>query len=262
MFIPRKARSTRKPRRKASKTAKPGKQFARKVLAVVEKKIETKYVADDIQKAVPVDCNIVIPADLVFAAPSLTEGVGSWQRVGQRISNIRGKTHFNFSIPYNYSASTNWVVRVYMLTSRQVKSFAQVSALPANSLLDNGNGTTEDWNPGTTQVVTLSQRPLSRENFSGKFRDFKLTKNSGSLNGDTSTLPPSSNGGHHPSDRQYTWNWSHKGTVQYDENGNVPTNFNPMFILVAFPYDNTPVPESLVSPVNATIRTEMYYKDG
>lgn len=236
--------------------------FAKAVLSVVNRKEETKYRADDIQKTVPVDVNINIPGDLVSPLPNLVEGTGSWQRVGQHITNVRGKTHFNFSIDYNYSASVNWVVRLYMLTSKQVKAYSQISSLSANTLLDNGDGTTIDWIPGSTQVITLSQRPLARENFTGSFRDFKLSKNSGALNGDSSTPPPSPNGGHFASNHQFTWHWKHKGKVMYDENSYLPTNYNPMFILVAFPYDNTPVPvDPATAPVKATIRTEMFYKD-
>lgn len=251
-------RAPRRPRRK-TKTAKPGKQFAKKVMAVVNKASETKYVANDIQKTVPVDTYISIPSDLTTVMPVLQEGAGSWERVGNRINNVRGRTHFNFSIPYNTSSAFNWVVRLYMLTSKQSKAYPP-SSLLANTLLDDGNGTTIDWDPTVTQVVTLSQRPLANENFSGKFKDFKLSKNSGSLNNDASTPPPSANGGHFPSNRQFTWNWSHKSALIYDEAGSYPTNFNPMFILVAFPYDNTTVTKE-PTPILATIRTEMYYKD-
>lgn len=247
------ARKTRVPKASSS--------FAKKVLAVVTRKEETKYRADDIQKSVAVDTYIAIPGDLTTPLPNLVEGTGSWQRVGQHINNIRGKTHFNFSLAGSDSASRNWVVRLIMLTSKQVKAYSQVSSLSANTLLDNGDGTTIDWHPGSTQVITLAQRPLARENFTGSFRDFKLSKNSGSLNGDASTPPPSPNGGHFATNHQFTWHWKHEGKVMYDENSFLPTNYNPMFILVAFPYDGTAVTEETASPVIATIRTEMYYKD-
>lgn len=240
------------------RAAKP--TFAAKVLAVVSKKSETKYVAEDIQKTVPVDTFIAIPSDLTTPLPVLTQGAGSFRRVGQTISNVRGKTHFNFSLPYNYAASSNWIVRVYMLRSRQVKSYPQVGSLPAATLLDNGDGTTLDWDATATQVVTLAQRPLAHENFIGKYKEFKLSKNSGALNGDASTPPPSSNGGHFATNHQFTWNWAYKGNVAYDENSNYPTNVNPLFILVAYPVDNYTVTKE-PSPVIATIRTEMWFKD-
>jgi len=246
---------------RARRAPKASKAFAKKVLAVVSKTEETKYVAQDIQKAVPIDTYIAINSDLVTPIPVLVEGTGSWQRVGQHIHNVRGKTHFQFSLPYNTAASANWVVRVYMLTSKQVKAFAQVTSLAANTLLDNGDGTTIDWDPSVNQVVTLSQRPLARENFSGTFKEFLLAKNSGSLNGDASTPPPSSNGAHYATQHRFTWKWQHKSKVMYDENSYLPTNYNPMFILVAYPRDGYSVVSKEASPVVATIRTEMYFKD-
>lgn len=246
----------------SKRTIHPSANFAKAVLTVVGKKEETKYVAEDIQKAALIDTNIVIPTDLVSALPNLGQGVGSFQRVGQQVSEVRGKTHFSMSLPYNYAPSSNWVVRIYMLTSKQIKSFNQRGSLAVNTLLDNGDGTTIDWDPGTTQVVTLSQRPLARENFTGKFREFRFAKNSGALNNDASTPPPAPNGAHYATSHQFTWEWKHKGKVLYDEAGNLPTNYNPMFILVSYPVDNYPVTVGPPNcPVLMTIRTEMYYKD-
>lgn len=257
----RNIRLTGKPtgRPRKAQEAKPTKAFAKKVMAVVNKEEETKYRADDVQKSQDVGVGLAVPTDLVSALPTLSQGVGSFQRVGQQIDNVRGKTHFSFSIPSSYAATTNWVVRVIMVSSRQVKSFAQIGSLAAGTLLDNGDGTTLDWNAGTTQVITLSQRPLANENFKGSFREFRLSKNSGQLNGDTSTPPPSANGGHFPSNAAFTWNWKHKGKLMYDETATRPNNYNPMFLLVAYPLDYSAIGEQ--APIKATIRTEMYYKD-
>lgn len=246
-------------RLRAKRATKPTRAFAKKVMAVVNKEEETKYRADDIQKSQDLGVGLAVPTDLVSALPTLNQGVGSFQRVGQQIDNVRGKTHFSFSIPSSYSATTNWVVRVIMLTSRQVKSYAQIGSLAAGTLLDNGDGTTLDWNAGVTQVITLAQRPLANENFGGSFREFRLSKNSGQLNGDTSTPPPSSNGGHFPSNAGFTWHWKHKGKLMYDETSVRPNNYNPMFMLVAYPLDYSTIGEQ--APIKATIRTEMYYKD-
>lgn len=260
----------RKPRsrmmRKKTTTTRPArlsKPMALAVKRLVSGSAETKYVAAQLQKAIPVDTFISInpTTDLVSAIPPCVEGVGSFQRVGQRISNIVGRTHFHFSLPYNYGASSNWIVRVYMLTSVLVKGFDGVPALSANTLLDKGDGTTSDWDPTTDQVIELSQRPLSNENFRGHFKEFRLSKNSGALNGDSSTPPPSPNGGHYSTYHNFIWNWKHTGAVKYRESlDGTPENFNPMFTLVAYPPDNFAITKD-PSPVLATIRTEMHFKD-
>ena len=197
---------------------------------------------------------------MIPALPKLQEGTGSFQRVGQRISNLRGKTHFHFYLPYNASASQNWIVRLYMLSSVQIKAHSALPALNPNTLLDKGDGTTVDWDPTVNQVITLSQLPLARENFRGSFKEFRLSKNSGALNGDASTPPPSPNGGHFATYHDFTWHWKHSGQVMYDENAVYPNNYCPLWAVVAYSPDDYPLTIE-ATPVKFTSRTEMYYKD-
>lgn len=258
-MIRRRRATTKKPTR-AARISKGMAKAIKQIVVKVEGKSERKYVAEQLQKAVQVDTYIALPGDAVTVLPPLLQGSGSFQRDGQLVSNISGATHFNFSLPYNYAASSNWVVRLYMLQAKAIRSATNLVSLIAGTLLDPGNGTTKDWDPTVDQVVELSQTALSRENYTGSYRDFKLSKNSGSLNGDASTPPPSPNGGHFATNHQFTWKWKHQGALKYDENSQYPTNYAPFFILVAFPYDNFGVTKE-PSPVIATIRTEMYYTD-
>jgi len=223
---------------------------------------EQKYVADQEREALNVPVSVAIPSSLVSALPPLSEGMGSYQRVGQRVSKVRGATHFSFSLNNAYLGSANWAVRVYMLTSKQVKSYTKISSLSAGSLLDRGDGTTNDWNPAGSNIVLLSQLPLARENFSGSYKEFKFAKNSGGMNNDTSTPPPSSNGGCYSTNHQFTWHWKHK-QIKYDETLETrPTQYNPMFLIVAYVYDNYDISaDGFICPVIATIRRDMYFVD-
>lgn len=228
---------------------------------------ETKYVVSNTagENGTAIDTFLSVPSDLINALPDLVEGTQSNQRTGQKINHVYARVHFSFSINDAYASSANWAVRLYMLTSKQAKAYRLIQQLQSSTLLDVGNQSTIDWAPASMNVVQLSMMPLSKEDFSGKWKDFYFSKNSGKMNGDASTPPPSPNGGHYGTHHRFTWNIKHKGALKYDDT-NVSgqcTNFAPVWALVAYPLDGTNVTQDpfVTAPINYNVRTEMYFKD-
>ena len=245
-------------KKKASKAPKASSTFAKKVLAVVARKEETKYVSTQLGGA-SIPGTLTVPANLVACLPKVGQGPGSFQRIGQKINMAHGRVDFQiYLVPSgtNYPTQDVWV-KLFLLNSKQAKSYAQVATLSANTLLDQGDGTTTDWavvaGAGAYQFM-----PLSKEDFSGSVRTIKLTKNQGSPNADLNTTNGPNTFGRVGA--VFSVPWTHKGTLIYDEGAtptNYPTNYAPVYAFVAMNSDQTPY-QGLV---DVQTRLHMWYKD-
>ena len=244
--------------KKRSAAPKASSKFAKKVLAVVNRKEETKYVSKQLGGA-NIPGTLVVPGNLVPCIPQLTQGVGSFQRIGQKINMARGRVDFQiYLIPAagaQYPTQDVWV-KIFLLNSKQAKSYAQVATLSSNTLLDQGDGTTTDWsvvaNAGAYQFM-----PLSKEDFSGSVRTIKLTKNQGQANSDLNTTNGPNTFGRVGAVTSFSW--KHKAPLLYDEGvaTNYPTNYAPVYAFCAMNSDQTPY-QGLV---DVQTRLHMWYKD-
>jgi hypothetical protein len=262
-----------KGKRHAKKAASASPAFAKKVLAVLEKKAEKKYIADNtgtVGGLSGTNDNLLVPTGLVPLIPKLGQGTQSNQRIGQKISNAHGRVDFQFFFIGNGSGvyPTNDVyVRVYKLESKSAKSYGQVALLPGGTLLDQGNQTTSDWNAGTlgnSYGLVYSQMPLSHEDWRGTHKTIRLTKNQGVTNGDAASGQAPNTFGHPAGHLSMTW--THKGSILYDDTPtggggtggpSNPTNFAPVYGVVAYNSDNTP----FNSQVQFVTRIHMWYED-
>jgi len=234
---------------KKNAAAPVSKTFAKNVLKVLEKKAERKYISNP-SALMPTSGSIgsiSVPVDLVPCIPKLGQGTQSNQRVGQKVSNAHGRVDFQFFLISNGAGAyptQDTIVRVYMLNSVAAKSYGQVSLLPNNTLLDNGDQTTQDWPAGTAgnyYGIASSQQPLSHEDWRGSHKEIRLIKNQGVPNGDiTPGQAPNTFG--HPANR-LSMTWKHKGNLLYDDVAGAgpsnPTNYAPVFAVVAYNPDNT-----------------------
>ena len=165
------------------------------IKSVIARQAEVKYVASTYEDQEQVATTLIVPAGLRPVLPKQSQGVGPAQRIGDQIRGARGHVDLTFSLMNNYTSSGNYVVKVFELESKAVKDGQYISSLSPSTLLDVGDGSTTDWNPATVDVVILSQMPVSNSNFSVKaIKTLNLSKNSGGMNGDASTPPPSANG--------------------------------------------------------------------
>ena len=253
-------------KKRAAKAPKASSAFAKKVLAVVNRKEETKYAANNFGAQVVTD-TAVIPASLQFALPKIAQGTGSNQRIGQKISQAHGRVDFQFyfvptGVPptANYPSQDMWV-KIFKISSKAVKSYPQLTTLSANTLLDVGDQTSCDWNV-TQPTQACAQMPISHEDFTGLVHTMRLTKNQGLPNNDNTVTNGPNTFGH--AANTYSYTWKHKGNLLYDDtNSNYPTNYAPCFLIVVMNTDGTPVvpPGGGVLPIQYFTRSHIWYKD-
>jgi len=255
--------------RKAPRQARAKKQRAkkgtvammRKIAAeVINKKSETKYVAQSLDVGGIVNSSLTTPAGLFPMIPTLQCGTESFQRVGARIENLRIKTTFTIWLDNNgnQAQNNNVFVRLYFLRSKKVKNWNQVNLLPAGTLLDQGDGTTTDWN-NPALSVNYAQMPVSNENWIGRHKTVRLIKNTGQPNGVNGT--PNTDGRPSATVVHYT---NRKAPVSYENliaNPGLayPTNFCPLFGFVAWSSEFGSLIRT--DQIQIVVRNEMYFKD-
>lgn len=278
----RKPRAGFKPRSKAAKRSAISHSLTtlqkKEVKILVKKPAELKYAVSDrygvkswdiVYGSIVVGPPVALCQNLYAAMPDIIRGVDSNQRIGNKISSVHGKTHFSFCFDPLYGAalSTNdWYVRIFMLKSRQVKFSPSFNALQSNTLLDLGSSQTLDWRPngqttggGPASYNILAMMPISKENFTGHYKTFRMSKNQGLVNRDATGGQTTNLSAHNVVN--FTWNWSHAGNVLYDDNQAQPSNFAPFFTYVAYPVDTYGGANIDTTGILATVRTEVYYKD-
>lgn len=235
------------------------KTFTNAVLAIVNKKEETKYVASEpVLPATGIISTITLPAGLVPYIPPVVQGVASNQRIGQKISNVHGRVDFQFYLIPNVGAkypTEDIMIKLFKLTSKAVKSYQQISAIQAGTLLDIGSQASTDWtNPAF--AISYSQMPISREDFSGSTHTIRMRKNQGTPSGDLGSSQSPNTYGYGA--KSYSFTWKHKGNLLYDDTGiNNPTNYAPIYAVVAYNPDNT-LYDGLCQ---YTCRSHMWFKD-
>ena len=196
------------------------------IKSVIARQAEVKYVASTYEDQEQVATTLIVPAGLRPVLPKQSQGVGPAQRIGDQIRGARGHVDLTFSLMNNYTSSGNYVVKVFELESKAVKDGQYISSLSPSTLLDVGDGSTTDWNPATVDVVILSQMPVSNSNFSVKaIKTLNLSKNSGGMNGDASTPPPSANGGFAPTHASCRLYWKHDAPLKYETSSGAVNTF-------------------------------------
>lgn len=237
------------------------------VKAVIARQAEVKYVASTNEDQVQVPTTCLIPTSLRPVLPKQAQGVGPSNRIGDQIRGAHGYVDLTFSLMDNYSPSGNYVVKVFQMTSKSIKDGQYIPSLSSSTLLDVGDGSTTDWNPASTDVVILSQMPVSNSNFTVQsIKTMNLVKNSGTMNGDASTPPPAPNGGFagtHASCRLY---WKHDAPLKYETSSGAantvyPTNYCPVYTYVAYSVDGQDLLEEPLAPIIVTSRSHMWFTD-
>jgi len=242
--------------------------FAKRVLAVVKRQEETKYVANDYDSAgnpnnspwYPLP-GITNTASVVPAIPKMAQGVTDYQRVGQRVSPTSLKVDLDIGLqPTDLSANSVMVV-IWYGTSKENKSWVGGSPLSTISFLDNGQGSNQSWGGLRGQLnfpVDPTLNSLKRIVFPLSKSEGVQNQNGGSLvtQGNYST----SNGGSH---KHITLKFTPPKTLIYNKESDLyPTNYAPFYYIGFCAADGSPTnmvqQETLV---NVSSRVHMYYKD-
>ena len=265
--------------RKAKKAKSLTKTQKAEVRRLVAAPVETKYVAGiaDVYggglAAVPALAfgvlQNIISGGTNFQAwnlmPPLLQGTTGASRVGNKIADVTLKSTWQFYInpALPLFQSIDATVKVFILASKSVKTLAALQRVPAGSLLDNGDATSIDWLPLTTQdAKSYDMYPVNKEEFTVlKIHKFRICKNVDSPTGGSGVGSAPNMTAHQTKD--FTHTLRHKGPVVYAD-GNLPgfalPNNLTYFAYVVCWDTNTFLP----LPANAVLcnaRAHMYFKD-
>lgn len=249
-------------------SAKGGKStFAKKVLAVVARKEETKYVANlcvepggTIQIGIPIASAVVTPANLIGLLPVLTQGVGENQRIGDRVSPVRARTTFTYYLsntPNMFDVTMNLLI----LTVKGAQTAAAVAATPAASLLKVGNGGNADPNdPNQTNMLSIvNHYPVNTDQYTlCKWYKRRFAKGAGAINGAPGAAAEAGQIANNKSQQVIKYTWK-PPTLKYDvAANNLPTNHYPVFITWATANDGSALQGTVL---NYSARSELWFKD-
>ena len=118
-----------RPRRRGRKP-KASTTFAKKVLAVVAKKEETKYVAQQLQQVVPMGQALITPAGFFNCLTPVTQGVGDFQRIGEKIQPVKACVDFSFNWTNDQSNNQDCIVNLWVVIAKGANSRVALPSVP------------------------------------------------------------------------------------------------------------------------------------
>ena len=237
--------------------------FAKKVLAIVARKEETKMVAENIlTPAVAIPGAQTTPANLARILPRLSQGVGDFQRVGDQIQPVRARTYWTV-----YPAETTLnlydiTINLVVVKVKGAGTDLAVAATPGADFLRVGDGTNVDPNnPNQESMLTLINRyPVNTERYTVlKHFRHRFCKGPNSINGPVgaagNNAPPTA--GPAAPTKVFTFSWK-PPALKYDNSAaSLPTNHYPCYLIWATANDASAV----VGDVKFAVRSELYFKD-
>lgn len=242
--------------KKAAKSA-----FAKKVLAVVNRKEETKYSGEWIYSAQILQPSVVVPGNLYRTLPGIAQGNGDNQRIGDSITPVRARVLFSVGFNTNSAYLVDQIVNIWLLRPKGASTAAQVNAIPAATLLKVGDGTNRDANEPNQQLMVneLNRLPINTDQFTPlKHFQFRMAKGLGFPN---SAGPPGAGDSpttitHQPIKYlSYTYK---PPTLKYNGAADtLPTNHYPVWCAWVTNVDGS----TSQAQLNISVRGELYFKD-
>lgn len=234
---------------------------------------ETKLVIQDVQNLaggtaltnfVAFSSGITGVSEMYAAIPQLTQGVDSFERIGDVIQPKSIYVDFNVVVKNGPSDafSTDKIVHIFMLTSKAVKDLANYTAVPIAQLLDYGNGTSGGFD-GTSGAAMY---PVQKKSFSViKHWKRRMTNGFGHPIGSTGTTAGNADSVISVSPNSYAQMRikvpSPKKLKYSVAASTYPNNFAPFFVVGWTRADSAG--NSAPSFINTYVqaKTGMYYKD-
>jgi len=191
---------------------------------------------------------------------------GGNQRVGNKVSNVTFKNDFQFYInpglPNNITVDAT--VKLFICRAKQIKSNYNLTSLSASTLLDNGDGTSVDWNPSSpNDALLLAMLPFNKEAFTiMKSYTFRIAKNQEAQTGGIGVASPNMDTAFA---RTISYTHKHPSSLVYLDDNIVgttgpylPTNFNYFAFCVVYDTNAGTLPANTVI---CNARNHMWYKD-
>jgi len=236
------------------------KSFAQKVLAIVAKKEETKYVSSIPALGAPITSAVNTPANFLGILPPVSQGTGESQRIGDRVQPIFARSTFTYYLS-NTPNMFDVTVHLVIVMVKGAGSTATVAAVPAGSLLKVGTGVNADPNdPNQTNMLSLvNHYPINTDQYTlCKWYKRRFAKGSGAINGAPGGGVESGQIANTPSQQVIKYKWK-PPTLKYDAAAaSLPQNHYPVFVTWATANDGSALQGTIL---NYSCRSEMYYKD-
>jgi len=246
----------RKAVRKATKTA-----FAKKVLAVVSKKEETKYVSQQLQQQVAMGQALVTPAGLFNCLTPVGQGVGDHQRIGEKIQPVKACVDFSFNWTAEQSNNQDVIVNLWVVIAKGANSRVALPNVPVGQFLQVGDGTNRDPDdPNQPLMLTqVAHMPLNKEQYTRlKHYRFRMRRGTGAQanQGPATIIAPT--GVPAKEDQKYIrYTWT-PPTLKYNTAADqFPTSHYPVYGYYVTNADGTAYGDTL----HISTRTHLWYKD-
>lgn len=233
--------------------------FSKKVLAVVNRKEETKYTSSIPAFAVAISSAVSTPVNFVGLLPPIPQGTAESQRIGDRVSPIFARSTFTYYLsntPNMFDVTMNLVI----VMVKGAGSQPAVASVPAGSLLKVGTGVNADPNdPNQTNMLSLvNHYPINTDQYTlCKWYKRRFAKGPGAING----APAAAEAGQIAntlSQQVIKYKWK-PPTLKYDSAAaNLPQNHYPVFVTWATANDGSALQGTIL---NYSCRSEIYFKD-
>lgn len=137
------------------------------MLAIVAKKEETKYVAQQLQQTVAMGQALATPAGFFNCLASITQGTGDYQRIGDSIAPVKACVDFSFHWTNEQSNNQDVVVNLVIVKAKGADSRAAINSVPVGELLRVGNGTNRDPDDGNQPLMLtqINHMPINTDQY-------------------------------------------------------------------------------------------------
>lgn len=243
------------------RTASGRTAFARKVLAVVAKKEETKYVSSQLQQQVPMGQALITPAGFFNCLNPVTQGVGDFQRIGEKIQPVKAAIDFSFNWTAENSNNQDVVVNLWIVIAKGANSRAALPSVPVGQLLNVGNGTNRDPDDGNQplQLSQINHMPLNKDQYTQlKHYRFRMRRGVGAQANQgpaTITAPTGTTAAEDQRYIRYTWK---PPTLKYNTSADqFPTSHYPVYGYYVTNADGTAYGDTL----HISSKLHLWFKD-
>lgn len=248
--------------KKAVRRAKQS-DFAKKVMKVVNRNEETKYVAETITQ-VPggpptflVPSFQVAPLNLSRMIPNLTQGVLENQRIGDQVSPIKINCMWNFFLAG--ADAFDVTLNIVVVSVKGANSQLALPGIPVGQFLKVGDGTNTDPN-GFTPVQFLTEvnhYKVNNDQYTlHKWIKRRVSKGFG-LQNIAPPIPGASNAVANQGAMSIKYTWKPPKLKYNAAADTTPTNHYPCYLIWATNNDGT----ALLGDLNFNCRSEMFFKD-
>jgi len=229
----------------------------KKVVAPAE---EVKYIAKSwTSEQAVATLSTLAASDLYPMLPSVSQGVGANQRVGNTINPKSIKTHFALYFNNDSVNTANLYVRLLCVSSRECKSYANAASLEGGNLFLNGLGGAMDLSGNYSDNLKRNQfLPVNKKSWIVHHdKTVHLAKGYGFTNNDNT--PPRTPTGYVPLCARLTLDTPHKAALKYDSDADsVANNFAPFWCAYAWTADNG---TASIYPIQIDTRSEMLFTE-